>query len=65
MKIAWAVETVEDGKKLVFLDYSRHSTPDEAKQAIEEQTGIAWLEHEKKGARIVQRDIYILPPKEP
>jgi hypothetical protein len=58
--VAWAVEYVENGKRIVSVDSIRYSTPEEAKRAFEESRGIPWKELERRGAKVVQQDI---PPE--
>jgi hypothetical protein len=54
---AWAVEYVENGKRIVSLDPARHSTPEEAKRAFEDSRGIPWKELERRGAKVVQQEV--------
>jgi hypothetical protein len=58
--VAWAVEYVENGKRIVSVDSIRYSTPEEAKRAFEESRGIPWKELERRGAKVVQQGI---PPE--
>lgn len=59
-EVAWAVEYVENGKRIVSVDSIRYSTPEEAKRAFEESRGIPWKELERRGAKVVEQEI---PPK--
>jgi len=59
---AWAVEYVENGKRIVALDHARHSTPEEAKRAFEDQKGIPWKELERRGAKIIEHEVTVFPP---
>jgi hypothetical protein len=61
-EVAWGVEYVENGKRIVSVDPIRYSTPEEAKRAFEESRGIPWKELERRGAKVVQQDI---PPELP
>jgi hypothetical protein len=61
-EVAWAVEYVENGKRIVSLDPRRHSTPEEAKRAFEESRGIPWKELERRGAKIVQQEVPSMAP---
>jgi hypothetical protein len=56
-EIAWAVEYVENGERIVSLDPIRHSAPEEAKRAFEESRGIPWKELERRGAKVVQQEV--------
>ncbi|HMK38403.1 MAG TPA: hypothetical protein VK569_03620 [Bacteroidota bacterium] len=56
-EIAWAVEYVENGRRVVSLDPKRHSTPEEAKRAFEDSLGIPWKELERRGARVFQQAV--------
>ena len=56
----WAVEYVENGKRIVFVDSIRYSTPEEAKRAFEESRGIPWKELERRGAKVFQQEV---PPE--
>ena len=64
-QIAWAVEYVESGKRIVSLDHERHSTPEEAKRAFEESRGIPWKELERRGAKIVEQETTGIPAVPP
>jgi hypothetical protein len=55
-EVAWAVEYVEHGERIVALDPIRHSTPEEAKRALEASRGIPWKELERRGAKVVQQE---------
>jgi hypothetical protein len=59
-EVAWGVEYVENGKRIVSVDSIRYSTPEEAKRAFEESRGIPWKELERRGAKVVEQEI---PPK--
>ena len=54
---AWAVEYVENGRRIISLDPIRHSTPEEAKRAFEDSRGIPWKELERRGAKVVQQEV--------
>lgn len=54
---AWAVEYVENGRRIVSLDPARHSTPEEAKRAFEDSRGIPWKELERRGAKVVEQEV--------
>jgi hypothetical protein len=56
-EVAWAVEYVENGRRIVSLDPIRHTTPEEAKRAFEESRGIPWKELERRGAKVVQQEV--------
>jgi hypothetical protein len=60
-EVAWAIEFVENGKRTITVDYSKHLTPQEAKDAFAKQRGGLWEEFEKKGAKVVQREIVEFP----
>jgi len=64
-QMAWAVEYVENGKRIVMMDYSRHSTPEEAKRAFEDSRGIPWKELERRGAKIIEQELTVIPPVPP
>ena len=59
-QVAWAVEYVENGRRIVSLDPIKHSTPEEAKRAFEESRGIPWKELERRGAKVVRQEV---PPE--
>jgi hypothetical protein len=52
----WGVEYINNGRPERRIDSLRHSTPEEAKKALEDEMGIPWKELEKRGARVVQRE---------
>jgi hypothetical protein len=56
-EVYWAVEYVENGKRIVSLDPVRRTTPEEAKRAFEESRGIPWKELERRGAKVVQQEV--------
>jgi|GEM_PF-3091750 len=56
-EIFWAVEYVENGKRIVSLDPVRRTTPEEAKRAFEESRGIPWKELERRGAKVVEQEV--------
>lgn len=56
-ELAWAVEYVENGRRIVSVDPARHSTPEEAKRAFEDSRGIPWKELERRGAKVVQQEV--------
>jgi len=62
---AWAVEYVENDRRIVLLDSDRHSTPEEAKRAFEDKMGIPWKELERRGAKIVEQEIPAIPSVPP
>jgi len=61
-EVAWGVEYVENGKRIVSVDSIRYSTPEEAKRAFEESRGIPWKELERRGAKVVEQEV---PPELP
>ena len=62
---AWAVDYVENGRRILSLDPERHSTPEEAKKAFEDSRGIPWKELERRGAKVVQQEIPVIPTVPP
>jgi len=63
--LAWAVEYVEHDQRNLYVDYVKHSTPEEAKDAIASHLGIPWKELEKRGAKLIQQEITVYPGMEP
>ncbi len=64
-KMVWAVEWENNGIIERFVDYQRHSTPEEAKLAFTEQRKVSWEEAERKGARLTQQQMFIGEGKPP
>jgi hypothetical protein len=60
-EVAWGVEYVENGRRIVSVDPIRYSTPEEAKRAFEESRGIPWKELERRGAKVVRQEIPVKP----
>lgn len=62
-KMAWGIEHVENEKTEFFFHPQRHTTPEEAKNAFAEHVGIPWKELARRGAKVVQQEIDVIPPK--
>ncbi len=60
-EVVFAVELVEHDKRMILFDYTRHSTPEEAKDFAAEHTGIPWKELERRGAKVVQQELTVHP----
>ncbi len=60
-ELVFAVELVENDKKKILFDYTRHSTPEEAKDFAAEHFGIPWKELERRGAKVVQQELTVHP----
>ncbi len=64
-EVVFAVELVEHDKTMILFDYTRHSTPEEAKDFAAEHTGIPWKELERRGAKVVQQELTVHPGDPP
>ncbi len=60
-ELVFAVELVENGKKKILLDHTKHATPEEAKDFAAEHTGIPWKELERRGAKVIQQETTVYP----
>ncbi len=58
-QIAWGVEYVRCGKKTVMVDPAKNKTAQDAKKAFATKRGISWEECERKGAKVIKREMAV------